>query len=242
MDKGDWQQASEADRRTVSLLSGKGADKQKLSGHEHAYFCLYLDPVKQKPSRLIAWRKTFFSPAEENAIRKAASKPFSLSYETFATIGRDTRKRDRQKVHCIPLDNAVPPPPGFDPAHSFVEWKSLTPYVPTRHAFDSRGKLRDGEAPAQQLQRELERSGYATPEIAHLGRQNQPYSAGYFPEGEWIKIHEPKRVKSSRTNNSKRGFRFRLTFPTPVSGPIALGHSSHFGLGLFVPVDVEGAS
>ena len=28
---------------------------------------------------------------------------------------------------------------------------------------------------------------------------------------------------------------FRLRFPRPVTGPIALGHSCHFGLGLFVP-------
>ena len=28
---------------------------------------------------------------------------------------------------------------------------------------------------------------------------------------------------------------FRLTFEAPINGPIALGHSCHFGLGLFVP-------
>jgi CRISPR-associated protein Csb2 len=30
---------------------------------------------------------------------------------------------------------------------------------------------------------------------------------------------------------------FRLEFPRPVRGPIALGHNSHFGLGLFAPAD-----
>jgi CRISPR-associated protein Csb2 len=28
---------------------------------------------------------------------------------------------------------------------------------------------------------------------------------------------------------------FRLTFANPVAGPIALGYSSHFGMGLFMP-------
>jgi len=28
---------------------------------------------------------------------------------------------------------------------------------------------------------------------------------------------------------------FRLTFPYPVRGPLALGWSSHFGMGLFLP-------
>lgn len=29
---------------------------------------------------------------------------------------------------------------------------------------------------------------------------------------------------------------FRLTFPRPVRGPLALGWSSHFGMGLFMPI------
>lgn len=33
---------------------------------------------------------------------------------------------------------------------------------------------------------------------------------------------------------------FRIEFPTEVSGPIALGHSSHFGLGLFMPEIADG--
>ena len=38
--------------------------------------------------------------------------------------------------------------------------------------------------------------------------------------------------------NRSRGL-FRLRFPGPVSGPIALGHSCHFGLGLFQAVGSE---
>jgi CRISPR-associated protein Csb2 len=33
---------------------------------------------------------------------------------------------------------------------------------------------------------------------------------------------------------------FSLEFPEPVSGPIAVGFGCHFGLGLFLPVDMEG--
>jgi CRISPR-associated protein Csb2 len=32
------------------------------------------------------------------------------------------------------------------------------------------------------------------------------------------------------------GYDLRLTFAEPVSGPLCLGHSSHFGLGLFAAV------
>ena len=51
----------------------------------------------------------------------------------------------------------------------------------------------------------------------------------------WIKVHTPRRMRSEQTNAMKRGYDVTLTFSAPVSGPIALGNSSHFGLGLFVP-------
>ena len=54
--------------------------------------------------------------------------------------------------------------------------------------------------------------------------------------GQWVKVHRSGRSTDGPSNLAKRGYWFRITFSKPVSGPIALGHSSHFGLGLFVPV------
>lgn len=235
VDQGIWQKAGIAEREAVSLLSGKGFDRKKLSNHEHAYFGLYLDPETKKPTRLVAWRKTPFTSAEEEAIRYAASIPFSLGHRQKSKKGQATAKRDPWKVHCVPFDNPVPPPPGFHSEHSFSEWESLTPYVPPRHAFDSRGKPKAGEAPIQQLHNELERADFNVQKIISLDRKNQPIPDEEELDGEWVKVHSPKN-QSGTTNQSKRGYRFRLTFPEPACGPIALGHSSHFGLGLFVPV------
>lgn len=54
-----------------------------------------------------------------------------------------------------------------------------------------------------------------------------------------IGLPEPVRQKSfDRPEliqpDSLGGF-WRLTFPQPVQGPLALGFACHFGLGLFVP-------
>ncbi len=51
--------------------------------------------------------------------------------------------------------------------------------------------------------------------------------------------------EQSELHNHRSGARrlagaFRLTFARPVRGPIALGWSSHFGMGLFVPVRGSG--
>ena len=42
--------------------------------------------------------------------------------------------------------------------------------------------------------------------------------------------------RDSRQGQASRASAFlRVEFAEPVSGPLALGHLSHFGLGLFVP-------
>lgn len=236
LEKGDWRIADESHKDTVSLLSGKGSDGKKLLGHEHTYFGLFLDPETKKPTRLLAWRTSPFTPAEEEAIRHAASDPFSLGHREKSANGQRATGRDPWSVHCIPLDNAVPLPSGFNPDLSFAVWESLTPYVPPRHAFDRRGKPKPGETPREQLQRDLKQWGLQATSIVYLDRKNAPTLDCDSPKGEWVKVHAPKRHASSQSNTSKRGFRFRLTLPEPVSGPIALGHSAHFGLGLFIPI------
>jgi CRISPR-associated protein Csb2 len=52
----------------------------------------------------------------------------------------------------------------------------------------------------------------------------------------WVKIHRTKSERDARTNNDKLGYTVKLTFSEPVKGPISLGASCHFGLGLFVPI------
>jgi CRISPR-associated protein Csb2 len=49
---------------------------------------------------------------------------------------------------------------------------------------------------------------------------------------------EFKRFRQKRGDDGGRRLcgSFRLTFPKSITGPIALGHSCHFGLGLFVPM------
>lgn len=171
-------------KQAVALLSGKDIDGKKLSGHEHSYFGLYLETETRKPTRLMAWRKKPFTQAEEEAIRQAASIPFSLGHREKSAKGQETTKRDPWKVHCVPLDNAVPLPSGFDPNQSFTQWESLTPYVPPRHAFDRRGKQKANESPQAQLVQELERLGIKPTSIEYLDLQNETLPAGERPDGE----------------------------------------------------------
>jgi len=51
----------------------------------------------------------------------------------------------------------------------------------------------------------------------------------------WLKFRRDRNHGNGRRASSGYGYGFRIIFPEPVSGPIALGYGAHFGLGLFVP-------
>jgi CRISPR-associated protein Csb2 len=52
----------------------------------------------------------------------------------------------------------------------------------------------------------------------------------------WVAVHQPRRWRVKRTPwGDRRGYFLRLRFQEPVAGPLILGHSATFGLGLFKP-------
>jgi CRISPR-associated protein Csb2 len=62
-------------------------------------------------------------------------------------------------------------------------------------------------------------------------------------EGRWMKLHESARDRRLRKQNGSRtprvapGHKLRVTFSETVEGPIIVGDSAHFGLGLFQAVE-----
>jgi CRISPR-associated protein Csb2 len=213
--KATWSSASHDVRESIAHMAGKHADGTPLSGHRHTEFFAWCED--DAPTRLLVWRSSgAFDADEQEAIYRAASRDVS-----WAAPGRDA---DEWKVRLIPLDRAVPPPPGFGQQESFV-WESVTPYVPPRHHLRG-GKERKRETLEAQIRRELQQRGI-------------PEDISYEDIGPpcWVSVHLPRRGAGQRAFIGDRlGQRVRLTFPEPISGPLRLGHSSSFGLGLFRPV------
>jgi CRISPR-associated protein Csb2 len=103
-----------------------------------------------------------------------------------------------------------------------TRWVSLTPYAPLRRFWGTSGKRH--LSPERQLSAEL---------------------ATIFPNLAKVKV---KTIGSTRArvrlarNAPERpewqlAFNLEIQFPQPICGPVVLGHSSHFGLGLFVPAE-----
>ena len=218
---GDWRRASRSQREAASLLMGKDADGRPLRDeHLHARFSILFDEDTDRATRLLVWRAHPFNDDEKRAILNAAERDLQI------TFSRAQRKYP-WAVRLVPLDSQVPAPRGFD-TQEYIRWETATPYVPPRHVYDRRGRIKPGESPEQQLRRELGRQEYDT------STMTIKIDSGV---SEWVKTHQSQRSRSDPTNVEKRGYHASLTFDTPVLGPIALGHSLHFGLGLFVPAE-----
>jgi CRISPR-associated protein Csb2 len=214
-------------RDKLKLLSGKDGEGRPLQNHLHAYFFLYPDEVGN-PTRLIAYRRVPFDgiadqPFEVEAILAASREP----------IFWQSRAPD-WSLRLVPLPFEVPAPVGCrrDGASSAV-WVSATPFVTpgNRHRFRKGGRNRPGEAPDCLLRKLLRKSSFADPlTIALIDGPDK---------AEWVYIHatreERLHFRERRTPVVRPGHSFRIVFREPVNGPICLGHSCHFGLGLFVP-------
>ena len=212
----NWKRASRNVREALADMTGKDANGDVLKGHRHTEFLAWCEDGK--PTRLLVWRGSrAFDADEQEAILLAAARDVS-----WAAAGSDS---DEWKVRLVPLDRGVPPPPGFGSRSSKV-WESVTPYVPPRHYLRG-GREREGESMAEQIRREVRGR-----EIA------QDVEVELVGTPQWVSVHVPRREANRRAFiGDRRGQMVRLRFTTPVVGPIRLGHSSSFGLGLFRPVE-----
>jgi CRISPR-associated protein Csb2 len=212
-----WARVGRVVREAIADMVGKDADGIPLKGdRRHTEFLTWCE--KGAPTRLLVWRGArAFDEVEQETMLRAAARDLS-----WAAAGPDN---DAWKVRLIPLDHAVPPPPGFDGVCARY-WESVTPYVPPRHHLRG-GKERESESLALQVRRELSLRGYAGAEQVEVD---------LIGDSVWAAVHVPRREAGKRAFlGDRRGRALRLTFPAPVSGPIRLGHSSSFGLGLFTP-------
>lgn len=212
-----WSTAGTSVRGAVADMLGKNADGKPLDGHRHAEFLAWWEGAL--PTRLMVWRGARpFDQDEQTAILRAASQELS-----WAAIGQDA---DAWKVRVVPLDASVPPPPGFDGTRAEV-WESVTPFVPSRHHLRG-GKPRDPESLLNQIRRELVQRGMANSDSVEVEQSGQ---------ATWVAVHVPRRSRAKSANlGDRRGYWLRLKFSEPISGPLRLGHSSSFGLGLFMPI------
>lgn len=219
-------------------LSGHEPKPAGVSGdHKHAHFL----PLSENTSicgnlsELHVWAPCGFTQSEVEALMQVKTLNWGASKHPVRPV-------------LAAIDQE---PPSFLTHESSKVWQSFTPFVPPRHFYRGNlhgAKLKQKDSPENQLAAEIARLGINTPfEISRT-----PLNAGDSAEAEaqslWDIIRTPgdnpafedavltEAHANGRKKERRIGFIFRVSFDQPVSLARPLGHSSHFGLGLFVPV------
>jgi CRISPR-associated protein Csb2 len=214
------------------VFSGKGVHGDPLEGHRHAY---YIPTDEDGDGRI-------------DHLTIAAAMGFGPSEVKVLDGMRRLKRRDAEPLNLLLLafgqSSEIPAPKLMGPSRI---WISATPFIVTRFPT-ARGQKKD---PVELLGIANQRAfahQVLLEEIARLRDLNpdmpEPFSVEYLNEEHRMGAHKlrPIQFKRFRQKRSDDGGRrpagaFGIVFPEPVHGPICLGHSSHFGMGVFVPGD-----
>jgi CRISPR-associated protein Csb2 len=210
-------------RNELALISGKDGEGNPLQGHQHAFFVFWPNG-NGVPDRLVIWRRQPFTPQEIQALLTVSEHPISWACSV-----------PDWSVRLVPLPFETPPPRGLRSEAGV--WQSATPFVPPpgRHRFRKNGRERPDESPQQILIKLLQAGGKPSPEKITVFEDQE--------ETSWVNLHETRQRRLLRTETRtpwvRPGYWLRLQFKESVGGPLLLGDSCHFGLGLFLPAREE---
>ena len=225
---GAYQRRDRPELFASPVLAGKDADGQRGLGHAHAYYLPTAEGQGRRIDHLTVHAAGGFGAAEAAALSAIRELRWPGGTLAVRLIGL-----------AQPSDFRAPL---LGPARV---WVSATPFVACRYPKRN-GTKRDRPktyATARDfaehvLREELDRlrdrlrqHGSDLPAVERVG--------GLESCGGCQPIH-PLEFKRCRQKPGDDGHRrpttaFRITFAAPLEGPLCLGHSCHFGLGLFVP-------
>jgi len=203
----------------LPVFSGKGADGLRLDDdHSHAF---YLPSDEDGDGRI-----DHMTVYATQGFDKYAQQTIGMLKKLWGSGGHD--------IHTVLIGVGQPQDYGGfvmrdGQAPTLAQsriWRSVTPYVLTRHP-----KRNGKDSPMLQVGRDLLRRGFPTPE--HMEHLDHTKIMGR--KVRWLEFRRSRNRGGGQLADS-RGFGFEIVFAEPVRGPIALGYGCHFGLGQFVAV------
>lgn len=219
-------------RPKSEVFSGKDARGNHLKNHVHSYYLPTDEDGDGRLDHLTVYASRGFGLDERRA----------LDHLHKLKTGRKGEESHPLRLLLLGMGVSEEYCPG--PLKESNVWVSATPYIATRYA-KTRGRNRidlgSPEDRAAFLQDDLraqlaavrpDLTGEAVPDIEPLWDDNHTFHIA----DRWRTIQFKRfRRKAGDDGGRRLAGAFKLTFSRPVQGPIALGWSSHFGLGLFAP-------
>ena len=217
-------------KRLSSTLSGRSESGEPLRGHRHCFYLPTDEDSDGRLDRLTVWARAGLDPQE---------------FQAIVSMTHLNPGRGREPVRLVyQAHGEVEDFAGVSPLfESSIRWRSLTPYVLTRHVKyrgprDESGHRRQVDGPEDQVRREVElrwpgRVGVADVSIHDRNTPIRPMGQG---------VHggvRPIDFFRHRAGGSHGGgsYNFTVELSEEVQGPVTLGFACHYGLGLFVPAD-----
>jgi len=223
-------------RGRSKVFSGKDEHDEPLADHTHAYYLPSDEDGDGRLDHLTVFASAGFGSDERRAFDRLRE----------IRTGREGEERHPLRVVLLGMGASADYIPG--PLQYSQQWVSATPYIATRYA-KTRGRHRVDLGWPEQRENFLRDNLHTQlaglwPEL--FGEQ----APEVVIEPEWGPKHvfqiarrwrciEFRRFRSKLGDDGGRRLSgaFRLTFGRAVQGPIALGYSSHFGMGLFMPLN-----
>jgi CRISPR-associated protein Csb2 len=211
----------------AGVFTGLDETGQPRTDHRHAHIFCEANGPRDSITHITIWAAMGFDEMACFALRKIT--------KVWGHGGHDIRL----VLHGIgQADNFQE----CDLFRSSKVWRSLTPFVSTRHAKnyrDGRPKIDStgwqiGSAAHDLLRLLGLRPGGAVPTIKQLDERRRPF---VFGNRRLCSLQfQTVRRRGGGHRGSGFGNAFEIAFPGKIEGPLALGYGAHFGLGLFVPV------
>ncbi|GAA0926008.1 type I-G CRISPR-associated protein Csb2 [Nonomuraea longicatena] len=193
-----------------SLLAGKSAEGVPLTdAHRHAHFLPYDADGDGRIDEIVVWTPGGLSTRELDVLD-------ALGRRSVGVPEGVTGPRNLQVLLTGAGGEELLPDDWVRPAR---RWRSVTPFVPSRHR---KPRWNVGDFLLREVERELTYRGRPSAALI-VQEQTEPRFATFVR----------RRWRDPSSTGTRAGHALELEFPEPVSGPLALGHLSHFGLGLF---------
>jgi len=222
----------DGERGSSPVLSGKDPNGQPLEGHQHAYYLPTDEDGDGRLDHVTVYAAAGFDDKEIQAADRLQE----------IHMWRKGEERHPLRLLLLGVGQLEEYAPG--PLADAREWISATPFIATRHP-KTRGRHRVDIMVPQERCAFLEENLRTQLALRFSDMDSscitvEPLwdeATGAFRiGGRWRPIQfRRERRKASDDGGRRLAGAFRISFPSLVRGPLALGWSSHFGMGLFVP-------
>ncbi len=192
-----------------ATFSGRAGENRRLDQHRHAHYLCLPDSHGRRVDRLVVWAPEGFGSEEVSALARLR-KLYDRDHTTGSSIEM------RVALTGLGTEDELQIPDLVGPSR---KWRSLTPFALVRHPKRRGGRTVDG--PDEQVNQELAHRGLPAPETIQLRNDS------------WHRFRSSKLGQPRLERKPLCGL--ELTFAEAVTGPIAIGALSHYGLGVLVP-------